>query len=276
MLTSVEHHNIEALLGFCVDGSEMILVTDNICNNYLDDYLGNVNRMCILTWENRLKICIDVARLLDYLHSRSMPEDEDIIINNYMNGVDRIIINNCINRNNILLDENLKAKIVFLPPNRNDEDTGIQFWKCGKDSYIDPKYKDTDILQRQSDVYSFGVVLFEILCGKKANDQVYFKNNKNGLAHVVRELVNWETLEKMIDPIIMKNTSENILVQNIGANRDSLSTFIKTAYYCVAETDDQHPTMRVVIKQLEEALSFQVSVLTYIEIGFRVNYKNLC
>ncbi|KAM0064992.1 putative protein kinase RLK-Pelle-LRR-VIII-1 family [Helianthus debilis subsp. tardiflorus] len=51
ILTRVKHPNIVNLLGFCVEDSEMVLVTENISNGYLIDYLGNVNNMRILTWE---------------------------------------------------------------------------------------------------------------------------------------------------------------------------------------------------------------------------------
>ncbi|KAM0065254.1 putative protein kinase RLK-Pelle-CR4L family [Helianthus debilis subsp. tardiflorus] len=113
MLTRVKHPNIVNLLGFCVEDSEMVLVTENISNGYLINYLGNVNHMRIVTWEKRLKICIDVAHALNYLHYEM--EDQTIIINrditSHSNG----------------LDENWRAKIVdfwfsvFLPPNQEDE-----------------------------------------------------------------------------------------------------------------------------------------------------------
>ncbi|KAK1415586.1 hypothetical protein QVD17_31369 [Tagetes erecta] len=236
MLSSVKHHNIVSLLGFCVNGSEMILVTENVSNDHLDDYLGNFNLMHILTWENRLKICINVAHSLNYLHSTM--EDQ------------KMVIDSCIDRYNIWLDENLGVKIVesgmsvFLHQNENDEEFVQEYEKLNK-------------LQRELDVYSFGKVLFEILCGKKNDDPIFLKNGDKGLVHVARQIFYWETLEKMIDPLIMENTSENNLDLNRGANKDSLNTFIKIAYDCIVETIDQRPTMAVVVKQLEEALLFQ-------------------
>ncbi|KAF5784369.1 putative protein kinase RLK-Pelle-CrRLK1L-1 family [Helianthus annuus] len=250
ILTSVKHPNIVNLLGFCVEDSEMVLVTENISNGYLVDYLGNVNHMRVLTWEKRLKICIDVAHALNYLHHET--EDQ------------KIIINRDITSYSIGLDENWGAKIVdfwfsvCLPPNQEDEALYLRW--IGRDQYIDPEYKKTNKLKRESDVYSFGVVLFEILCGGKAFDPIYMKENVSGLGHVARQGFCMGTLEDMIDPILKDEIGENNFVLTRGPNKDSLHTFMKIAYQCVAETQDQRPTMKVVVKELEKALSFQWSV----------------
>ncbi|XP_076894034.1 putative serine/threonine-protein kinase PBL28 [Bidens hawaiensis] len=68
LLKRIKHPNIVTLKGFCVEGSEMIIVTESGSNRCLFDYLGNDKDMRILTWERRLKICIDVASALNYLH----------------------------------------------------------------------------------------------------------------------------------------------------------------------------------------------------------------
>ncbi|KAJ0736184.1 putative protein kinase RLK-Pelle-WAK-LRK10L-1 family [Helianthus annuus] len=249
MLTCVKHPNIINLLGFCVEDSEMVLVTENISNGYLFDYLGNVNHMHILTWDKRLKICIDVAHALNYLHYEM--EDQKIIINRQISSY------------SIGLEENWGAKIVdfwsslFLPPNQEDEALYIN-WR-GRPTYRDPEYEKTYKLKRESDVYGFGVVLFEILCGRRSFDPIYLKVNVRGLGPVARQSFHMGTLEGMIDPILKDEISENNSVLSIGPNKDSLDTFMKIAYKCLAETQDQRPTMKVVVKELEKALSFQVS-----------------
>ncbi|KAJ0877528.1 putative protein kinase RLK-Pelle-CR4L family [Helianthus annuus] len=250
MLTLVKHPNIVNLLGFCVEDSEMVLVTENISNGYLIDYLGNVNHMRILTWEKRLKICIDVARALNYLHCEM--EDQ------------KIIINRDITSYSIGLDENWGAKIVdfwfsvFLPPNQEDEALYLNN-HIGRPFNRDPQYEKTHRLKRETDVYSFGVVLFEILCGRSAFDPIYLKVNVRGLGPVARQSFCMGTLEGMIDPILKEETSENNFVLNKGPNKDSLHTFMKIAYECVAEIQDQRPTMKVVVMELEKALSFQLN-----------------
>ncbi|KAD7477053.1 hypothetical protein E3N88_00189 [Mikania micrantha] len=157
MLSNVKHDGIVRLHGFCVEGPEMILVIANISNGYLYNYLENLNSRRILTWEKRLKICIDVARTLSYLHYEM--EDQKVIINHYISSW------------NIGLDENWKAKIVdfgfslFLFPNQDDEAVFLEMFRFGnRDNRgflppnIDPEYVKARKLRRESDIYCFGVV----------------------------------------------------------------------------------------------------------------------
>ncbi|XP_035845821.1 receptor like protein kinase S.2 [Helianthus annuus] len=248
MLSSVKHPNIVTLLGYCVEGFEMIIVTENVSNGYLSDYLEKVNSMHILTWEKRLKICIDVAHALRYIH--------------YEMENQKAILNCDISSYNIGLDENLKAKIsnfgfsVFISPNQEALYSNRSF---GNIYYIDPEYEKTGMLKRESDVYSFGVVLFEILCGRMAGDQIYKESDKR-LAPLARQRFCMGTLEDMIDPILKDEIGENNFVLNGGPNKDSLHTYIEIAHKCVAETQDQRPTMEVVIRELEKAIFIQVSL----------------
>ncbi|KAJ0750085.1 putative protein kinase RLK-Pelle-LRR-VIII-1 family [Helianthus annuus] len=52
MLSSVKHPNIVTLLGYCVEGFEMIIVTENVSNGYLSDYLEKVYFDVGKTFEN--------------------------------------------------------------------------------------------------------------------------------------------------------------------------------------------------------------------------------
>ncbi|KAJ0512063.1 putative protein kinase RLK-Pelle-WAK family [Helianthus annuus] len=263
MLSSVEHPNIATLIGFCIEDSEMILVIENVSNGYLVDYLGNDMRF--LTWEKRLKICIEVANALEHLHSEM--EDQ------------KMIIHRDICSYNIGLDENWRAKIdgfgtcVILAPNQEDQAVYIQ-WR-GRPSYIDPEYEKTCKLKRESDVYSFGIVLLEILCGRTAFHPIYLKKSYKGLGPVARQSFCRGILEDMIDPILKEETSENNSVLKRGPNKESLHAFMKIAYQCVAETQDQRPTMKVVVKELEKTLSFQVSQRSKTLIFF-IHMQNAC
>ncbi|KAD7476992.1 hypothetical protein E3N88_00128 [Mikania micrantha] len=255
MLSSVKHDGIVRLHGFCVEGPEMILVIANTSNGYLYNYLENLYSRRILTWERRLKICIDVARTLSYLHHEM--EDQKVILNHYISSW------------NIGLDENWKAKIVdfgfslFLLPNQDDEAVFLEMFRFGnRDNRgflppnIDPEYVKARKLRREYDIYRFGVVLLEILVGGMSYDPIYCKDDEKGLAPLARRRYNMGTLEDIIDPIIKEETNSH---SNIGPNKDSLHTFIEIAHRCVAEDQNQRPTIKIVVKELEKAL-FQMYV----------------
>ncbi|MFS7990605.1 putative protein kinase RLK-Pelle-CR4L family [Helianthus anomalus] len=250
VLASVKHHNIVTLIGFCVEGFERILVIEKFSNGILGDYLGNEKKMHNLTLEKRLKICIDGAHALNYLH--------------YEMADKKMMIHSDITPFRFGLDENWRAKIedfelaVFLPPNQKDEALCRRTYL--KSMYhVDPEYAKTGKLKRESDVYSFGVVMFEILCGRKAGDQIYLNQSEKGLVHVARQNFSNGTTEDIIDPILKEETGKKSYSPIRGTNKDSLYTFLKVANRCVAETQDQRPTMKVVLNELEKALVFQVS-----------------
>ncbi|XP_076958332.1 uncharacterized protein LOC143634030 [Bidens hawaiensis] len=228
VLTSVKHPNIVTLLGFCVEDSEMISLIDDLSNGPIVDCLKEANQYKrVLTWEKRLKICIDIAHALNYLHSEM--NDKKMIINRYVSS------------HHIGLDTNLEPKIiefgfsVYLPRNLPDEAHYLDK-AIGLKYFIDPEYVTW------------------------ANDAVYLKKNVEGLAHVAIQGYKTRTLENMIDPIIKTETSENNFVLIRGPNKNSLYTFFNIAYECLKEKQDQRPSMKVVLQELEKHYLFNLSI----------------
>ncbi|KAJ0503374.1 putative protein kinase RLK-Pelle-LRR-I-1 family [Helianthus annuus] len=242
-LSNCKHPNIVPLLGFCDEGRELILVYEYVANGSLDDYLGNMDNVTNLVWAQRLQICLDIAHGLNYLHTRKP-----------------VIVHRDIKSANILLDDTWVAKIA---------DFGLSKLQCtnqqgttlvtnniaGTEVYLDPEYLNTGKLKKESDIYSFGVVLFEILCGRLAYDKNF---GEKGLPSIARQRFNEGTLKGMVDPKLME-ADEIISMLKGGVNQDSLETFSKIAYQCLAETQSRRPTMELIIKELEKALNFQVS-----------------
>ncbi|XP_071720199.1 uncharacterized protein [Rutidosis leptorrhynchoides] len=259
LLSSCKHPNIVTLVGFCDEGPHMILVYEYASNGSLDAYLGRTNKSINLTWALRLKICIDIARGLDYLHNRKEDEEK--------------IIHRDIKSGNILLDMNLVAKIADFGLSRfhhanKEEKTVYTTNIAGTEVYLDPEYLKTGRLKRAVDIYSFGVVLFEILSGKIANDQIYMAENDKGIAHVARRQFEEGTINAMIDPKIIDEVDELRSTLNKGPNQDSLKTFIELAYRCVAETQDGRPTAKEIMEELEKALSLQENNKDNLQMSF--------
>nr|TKR85299.1 hypothetical protein D5086_0000249650 [Populus alba] len=150
------HPNLVKLLGYCSESGERILVYEFMKKGSLNYHLFGKRSVPPLSWDIRLKIAINIARGLAYLHTLEKP----IIYRDFKSS-------------NILLDEFYNAKL---------SDFGLSFWGplidshvstriAGTMGYIDPEYLATGHRNAKSDVYSFGVVLVEMLTGLRAIDR---------------------------------------------------------------------------------------------------------
>ncbi|GKE29949.1 kinase-like domain-containing protein [Tanacetum coccineum] len=93
MLASLKHENVVSIVGFCDENDEKIIINKYEAKGSLDKYISSAN----LTWIQRLQICVDVARVLKYIH--------------YDDGHDFSLIHRNIKSSKILLDDNWKPKL---------------------------------------------------------------------------------------------------------------------------------------------------------------------
>ncbi|MFS7990884.1 putative protein kinase RLK-Pelle-CrRLK1L-1 family [Helianthus anomalus] len=227
MLSDLKHPNIVSIVGFCDEQHEKIIVTTyEAKNGSLKEHLSNPN----LTWTQRLKICVGVARALSYLH--------------YDEGRGYGVIHLNINSSTILLDENWEPKLsgfkVSIKQSLNRMDRVILSEPIGTIGYVDPEIEKSKGVTYKSDIYGFGVVLFEILCGRRA----YIRNDANRLlAPLVMRHYENETLHDIVHPDLRNQIS-----------RGALRRYSKTAYSCLKEDTMQRPNMVTVIDELEKAL----------------------
>ncbi|KAB2629954.1 receptor-like protein kinase FERONIA [Pyrus ussuriensis x Pyrus communis] len=231
LLCQLRHPNLISLIGFCQENGECIIVYDYMPNGTLSDYLfhpANIKNKdpFPLTWKQRLKICIGVARAIHYLHA----------------GVKHAVIHRDVKCSLVLLDQNLVPKLSGFalskmgPPVLSNVLIKLNSRVSGTIGYLDPEYALSGELTEKSDVFSFGMVLLEVLCAKSVSREILECGERG------------ETFPAMIDPFLMGKVAP-----------DCLKKFMNITVRCARGTGAERPTMGEVQVELECALELQES-----------------
>ncbi|KAJ0257517.1 Wall-associated receptor kinase 2 [Hirschfeldia incana] len=225
VLSQINHRNVVKLLGCCLETEVPLLVYEFINSGTLYDHLHGSMSDSSLTWEHRLRIAAEIAGTLAYLHSSaSIP-----------------IIHRDVKTANILLDENLTAKVAdfgasrLIPMDKEQLTTMVQ----GTLGYLDPEYYNTGLLNEKSDVYSFGVVLMELLTGQKAlcfEKPQQSKHLVNYFASAMKE----SRLHEVIDSQVLNES-----------NQREIHEASRIAVECTRLMGEERPRMKEVAAQLE-------------------------
>lgn len=231
LLSRCKHPNLVSLLGFCEEEDEKIILYEYAEHGSLDKYLCMVKNSRPLTWMQRINICIDAARGLDYLHNHV--------------AQDHRVIHRDIKSANVLLGQDWKAMIADFGLSKigraNENVTYIITNASGTHGYCDPAYMHTGILTKESDIYSFGVVLFEVLCGRLGYINV--NSEQRFLAPLAQRYYEEGNIEEIIDPYLKTEVDQS-----------SLSMFSDIAYQCLQNDRGRRPSVSLVLQKLEQIL----------------------
>ncbi|PPD96809.1 hypothetical protein GOBAR_DD06163 [Gossypium barbadense] len=167
-LSRLHHKHLVRLVGYCDEKDQRLLVYEYTKNGAVHDHLHDKNNVVktsslINSWKMRIKIALDAARGIKYLHKYAVPP----------------IIHRDIKSSNILLDMNWTARVSDFRHSLMDPESDQNYKPMkavGTVGYIDPEYYGLNVLTTKSDVYGLGVVMLELLTGKRA----IFKNDDNG------------------------------------------------------------------------------------------------
>ncbi|KAL2503457.1 Wall-associated receptor kinase 2 [Abeliophyllum distichum] len=225
MLSKIFHKNVVKLLGCCLETQVPLLVYEFISNGTLFDYIHDESDEFLFSWNRRLKIGVEVAEALAYLHSStSIP-----------------IYHRDIKSSNILLDEKYVAKVADFGTSMSfavDQTHQTTLVK-GTFGYLDPEYFQSSQFTEKSDVYSFAVVLVELLTGQRP---ISFDRSGEQRSLATRFLLcmEGENLETILDPQVLEQ-----------GNREELIAVAKLAQMCLNLSGKKRPTMKEVAMELE-------------------------
>lgn len=221
VLTKVRHRHLVALLGYCLDGNERLLVYEYMPQGTLSQHLFNWSELGLkpLEWTRRLTIALDVARGVEYLHGLAHQS----------------FIHRDLKPSNILLGDDMRAKVAdfglvrLAPEGKFSVETKL----AGTFGYLAPEYAVTGRVTTKVDLYSFGVILMELITGRKALDESQPEDSLHLVTWFRRMHLNKDTFSKAIDPTI--DFDEETLA--------SISTVAELAGYCTAREPYQRPDM---------------------------------
>ncbi|TYI95909.1 hypothetical protein E1A91_D01G032300v1 [Gossypium mustelinum] len=222
----VRHKNLVRLLGYCIEGTQRMLVYEYVNNGNLEQWLrGDICHKGYLTWDARIKILLGTAKALAYLHEAIEPK----------------VVHRDIKSSNILIDENFDAKIsdFGLAKLLGDGKSHIATRVMGTFGYVAPEYANSGLLNEKSDVYSFGVVLLEAITGRYPVDYGRPQPEVN-MVEWLKMMVQLRRFEEVVDPNIETRPQTSALKRALLA-----------ALRCVDTDADKRPKMSQVARMLE-------------------------
>ncbi|XP_071739569.1 PTI1-like tyrosine-protein kinase 2, partial [Rutidosis leptorrhynchoides] len=236
-VATLQHDNLVKLRGYCDEENNPFLAYEYATKGSLHDMLhgrkgvNGAQPGPVLDWIQRVKIALDAAKGLEYLHQNVKPH----------------IVHGDIRSNNVLLFEGLSAKIADFDFSIRAPDLTVHFnstGALGTSCYHAPEYAMTKLLTPKTDVYSFGLLLLEILTGRKCDqDDDTMPQGQQSLLTRVRRMLRKGIVEQCVDPSLEEYSLKGV------------AQMAQLAAACVMDTPEVRPSMGIVVMRLENILT---------------------
>ncbi|XP_070014532.1 non-functional pseudokinase ZED1-like [Nicotiana sylvestris] len=234
------HKNVLKIIGYCLEFERVALVYEYSQFNYLFKFFSPFCEN-FLTWEKRVKIAIDVASVILYLHTE-FPTP---------------VIHRNLTSSNVILDQNGVVKLynfeccIPLPIGK----VKVQDDLIGTIGYLDPEYVWSSNVTLKSDVFSFGLFLLMLLSGKeiRVNHEGKYYTEDYGLI----------SLENYASKCVENNKLDDNLIDSkiLQVEQKKLKVFLNLALKCAQKVGEDRPNMIDVAKELQKIKKGEVQEL---------------
>ncbi|KAL2902381.1 putative serine/threonine-protein kinase SIS8 [Bienertia sinuspersici] len=148
IMRKLRHPNLLLFMGACYSQERLAIVTEFLPRGSLFKILHKSNQM--LDLRRRLRMALDVARGMNYLHRRNPP-----------------IVHRDLKSSNLLVDKNWNVKVGDFGLSKLKNATFLTAKSgAGTPQWMAPEVLRNDPSNEKSDVFSFGVILWELVTVK--------------------------------------------------------------------------------------------------------------
>nr|KJB31272.1 hypothetical protein B456_005G183100 [Gossypium raimondii] len=227
-LSHIKHPNLVALVGYCENEDECFLVYELCHHGNLSEWLYGKDKG--LSWIQRLKIAIDSARGLWFLHT--YPEGS--------------IVHRDIKPTNILINDKFQAKLADFGLSKVMDigQSHVSSEVRGTFGYVDPEYRRNHRVNVSGDVYSFGIVLLQLFSGQRVLNMNLHRPLP--LSKMAKVLTREGDTTKFADPKL-----------NGEYSLEAFDLVLKLALSCIG-IKQERPSMEQVVLRLQKALNISI------------------
>ncbi|XP_074345766.1 putative proline-rich receptor-like protein kinase PERK6 [Apium graveolens] len=233
IISRVHHRHLVSLVGYCIAGSQRLLVYEFVPNQTLEHHLHGKD-VPVMAWSTRMRIAMGSAKGFAYLHEDCHPR----------------IIHRDIKTANILLDEHYEAKVADfgLAKLSNENYTHVSTRIMGTFGYLAPEYASSGKLTEKSDVYSYGVMLLELISGKRPVDMDDDENDTliDWARPILMRAVEGGDYNDLVDPRLLDNY-----------DADEMLRMVACAAACIRHSARRRPKMSQIVRALEGDVSLE-------------------
>lgn len=215
------HPNLVPLYGWCLYGSNKILVYKYMEGGSLEDLISD---RLSLPWLRRVQIAVDVARALVFLHHECFPA----------------IVHRDVKASNVLLDGAGQACVTDFGLARV-VDAGyshVSTVVAGTVGYVAPEYGQTWRATTKGDVYSFGVLAMELATGRRA-----LEGGEECLVEWARRVIGPPGSDRALVPVA-------VLGSGLAEGAEEMCELLRIGIRCTAESPHARPNMKEVLGML--------------------------